>query len=372
MDFSLNDIQQMMQDSASRFITNEYDFETRRKLADSDTGYDEKNWQTFAELGWLALMVPEEFGGLGGTIQDAIVLQEAFGKGMVVEPFFATVILSANLINKLGHSGQKETLLPQIAEGSLKVSLAHTELEAASTPASVATRAVKEGSGYVISGAKNYVLNANTSDLLLVTAQTSDDSESGLTVFVVPADSNGLSFKHYKGNDGSSASNLMLDQVFVDESAVLGQAGLAADAVNEVLADGIIALSAEAVGIMDALLEKTNEYVKTRKQFERPIGNFQVVQHRIADMFIEKEMSRSMLYFSVLEPANAAEAQRAASMLKVKIGNAARLVGQSAVQLHGGMGITDELDVGHYFKRLTSLNMLLGSRDWHLNRLIAQ
>merc|ERR1712000_786134 len=193
-------------------------------------------------LGWLALMVPEEYGGLGGTIQDAIVLQEKLGKGMVVEPFFSTVILSANLINKAGSS----------------------------------------------------------------------------------------------------------EQLYVDADAVLGQFNLAADAVEETLAEGIVALSAEAVGVMETLLEKTNEYVKTRKQFDRAIGSFQVIQHRLADMFIEKEMSRSMPYYSVLEPTNAGEAKRAASMLKVKIGNAGRLVGQSAVQLHGGMGISDELDVGHY------------------------
>ena len=371
MDFSLNDMQQMMQDSASRFIANEYDFETRRKLADSELGFSERNWQTFAELGWLALMVPEEYGGLGGTIQDAIVLQEKLGKGMVVEPFFSTVILSANLINKAGSSEQKDALLSKIAEGTLKVALAHGELEASGSISSIGTEAVKEGNGYVINGRKQFVLNANASDLLLISARTSDNGQSGISVFVVPTDSAGLTRKDYKANDGSSASNLTIEQLYVDADAVLGQFNLAADAVEETLAEGIVALSAEAVGVMETLLEKTNEYVKTRKQFDRAIGSFQVIQHRLADMFIEKEMSRSMLYFSVLEPTNVEEAKRAASMLKVKIGNAGRLVGQSAVQLHGGMGISDELDVGHYFKRLTSLNTQMGSRDWHLNALIS-
>merc|ERR1712000_661064 len=188
-----------------------YDFETRRKLADSELGFSEHNWQTFAELGWLALMVPEEYGGLGGTIQDAIVLQEKLGKGMVVEPFFSTVILSANLINKAGSSEQK-------ASGSVS---------------SIGTEAVKEGNGYVINGRKQFVLNANASDLLLISARTSDNGQSGISVFVVPTDSAGLTRKDYKANDGSSASNLTIEQLYVDADAVLGQFNLAADAVEE-------------------------------------------------------------------------------------------------------------------------------------------
>ncbi len=372
MDFSLNDIQQMMQDSAAKFIQKDYGFESRRALASSQAGYSEENWTLFAELGWLALPIEEAYGGLGGDLVDIMVLQQELGKGLVVEPFYPTVLLGARLIQKQGFEEQKQALLEQVAGGELKLALAHSEGQASFDVSQTQTRAVKAGESYILNGHKAVVLGAECADLLLVPARTAGmpGEAQGISLFLVNPSQEGVTLRGYATNDGLRAAEVILEDVQVLASAMLGATDTAAEAIQAVLNEAIVALAAEAVGVMDKLLAATCEYVKTRQQFGQPIGRFQVLQHRLADMFVETEMSRSMVYFASMEVGKGgAEGARAASMLKVKIGNAARVVGQQAVQLHGGMGITDELDVGHFFKRLTCINSQLGSRDYHLQAL---
>lgn len=375
MDFSLNDIQEMMRESASKFIQKEYDFETRRKLSKSEMGYSQKNWELFAELGWLALPVDEDFGGIGGSVLDTIILQEELGKGLVVEPYFATALLGANLINKFARDDQKETILENVIAGTQKLTLAHSEGHAPFDLTQMRTTAQKSSNGFVLNGKKSVVLDAQNADMLLVVARTSGQNgdKNGLSVFNLTPDTAGMTIRGYETNDGLRAADITFDNVNLDETTVIGELDQAYDAVHRVLLEGIINLSGEAVGIMEKLVELTAEYLGVREQFSAPIGKFQALQHRTADMFMEKEQAKSMLYYAAIETAENAEGfERACAMLKVRIGNAARFVGQQAVQLHGGMGVTDELSVGHYFKRLTCINNLLGSRDYHLNVLVKQ
>jgi len=373
MDFSLNDIQQMMQDSAAKFIQNDYNFETRRALANSAIGYSEDNWALFAELGWLALPVDEAYGGLGGSLVETVVLQQELGKGLVVEPYFATVLLGAKLIQKLGTQRQKEQLLEQVVGGELKLALAHSEPMAPFDITQTRTRAEVKGEQFVLNGHKAVVLAAECADLLLVPARTAGEPGQleGISLFLVNREQPGVQLKGYATNDGLRAAEVVLENVELPVSAIIGEEGAAAGAIQEVLNEAIVALAAESVGIMEKLLAATSEYVKTRQQFGQPIGRFQVVQHRLADMFIETELAKSMVFFAAMEVSKGGEAAaRAASMLKVKVGSSARFVGQQSVQLHGGMGISDELDVGHFFKRLSSINSQLGSRDMHLQSLV--
>ncbi|NVK19944.1 MAG: acyl-CoA dehydrogenase family protein [Methylocystaceae bacterium] len=373
MDFSLNDIQEMMRDSASKFIQKEYDFETRRKLSKSEDGFSQKNWELFAELGWLALPIDEDQGGIGGTVLDTIILQEELGKGLVVEPYFPCILLGANLINSFASDEQKEALLGPILEGSKKITLAHSEGHSPFDISQIKTVAEKTNNGFVINGKKSVVLNAQHADELLVVARTSGNTgdKSGLSVFVVSKDHPGLSIRGYETNDGLRAGDVTFVNVTLGAEAVLGTLDDAFGPVQKVLLEGIVNLAGEAVGIMEKLVDLTGEYLRIREQFNAPIGKFQALQHRCADMFMEKEQAKSMLYFAAIETAKQNDDyEKACAMLKVRIGNAARFVGQQAVQLHGGMGVTDELSVGHYFKRLTTLNAMLGSRDYHLNELV--
>lgn len=373
MDFSLSDIQQMMQDSASKFIQKDYNFETRRGLADSELGYSEDNWTLFAELGWLALPIEEEFGGVGGNLIDTIFLQQELGKGLVVEPFFPTSLLGASLVQKHASKEQKEEILENVISGKLKLAFAHAEGAASFDVCQTKATACKEGKAYILNGHKAVVLGGASADTLLVCARTAGQTgdKSGLSLFMVKPDQAGVTVKSYATNDGMRAADITFKNVTLDVSSILGNLDTAFDAIDLVLHEALVALSAEAVGIMEVLLEKTSEFIRTREQFGNPISRFQALQHRMADMFMETEQAKSMLYYAAIEMAEDKEdAKRAAKMLKIKIGTAARFVGQQAVQLHGGMGVTDELDVGHYFKRLTCINTLLGSRDFHMNELI--
>ena len=368
MDFALNDIQQMLKDSAGKFIHNDYDFETRQKLSQSSLGYSEENWQLFAELGWLALPFAEDFGGLDGNATDLMVLMTELGRGLIVEPYLPTVVLAGNLIQRHGTDSQKDALIGGIIGGELKLAFAGWEAQAPDDINAITTVATGTDGKYTLNGKKSVVLHAESADKLIVAARTND---TGISLFIVDTNAEGVTARHYPTNDGARASDLTFTEVAAE---LLGEEGTAAPAIEAVLNDAIVAVAAEAVGLMDKVLSATVEYTKVRKQFDVPISKFQVLQHDMVDMFMECEQARSMLYYAAItigegEP----EASRKASQfLKWKIGQSARLVGQSAVQLHGGMGVTDELDVGHMFKRLTMINTLFGSMDVHLDSLIKQ
>ncbi|PPR57724.1 MAG: Acryloyl-CoA reductase (NADH) [Alphaproteobacteria bacterium MarineAlpha4_Bin2] len=372
MDFSLTEEQQLLKDSVDRFVRENYEFEDRRKLAGSGDGYSVDNWKQMAELGWLAVALPEEFGGIGGGATETMVIMEGFGRGLVLEPFFATVVLGANLILQAGSAAQKENLLPRLAEGNLKLCFAYAERQARFDLNDVETKAEHLGGGYTINGAKGVVFGAATADKIVVAARTSGNTRdtNGITLFLVDANAAGVTRRDYVTNDALRASEIAFENVSVGKDAILGKADCGYPVVERVAEFAIAALCAEAVGCMDVLKEETNEYIKTREQFGQPIGKFQVLQHRMVDILINCEEARSMAYVAtaMMDSDDADERARSVAAAKAQIGKSARFVGQNSIQMHGGMGMTDELKVGHYFKRLTMIDLTFGDRDHHTKR----
>ena len=374
-DFSLTDEQKMLKESAERFIERDYAFAARQELVASDLGFGRENWARFAELGWLAVASPEAHGGLGGSLLDVAVLMEAFGRGLVVEPYVPAVVLGGGLVALAGAEAQKDALLPPLAEGGLMLALAHGEPQSRFNLADVETTAKKTTGGYMLDGRKSVVFNAAAADKIVVSARTSGAARDrdGITLFLVDRQTDGVALRPYVTQDGRRAAEVGLAGVHVGGDDILGAVGGGLPLVERVVDDAIVAVAAEAVGAMDALIAATREYLKTRQQFGVPIGDFQVLQHRVVDMFMACELSRALTYRAAAWQADAdARARaRAASALKVQIGKAGKLVGQQAVQLHGAMGMTDELAVGHYFKRLAMIGALFGDAGHHLERFVA-
>jgi len=375
MDFSLTEEQQLLKDSVDRFVREHYEFETRRQLAGSSEGYSEDNWKQMAELGWLGVAFPEEYGGIGGGATEIMVIMEGFGRGLVLEPYFATVVLGGNLILHGGSESQKEELLPKLAEGGLKLAFAFAERQARFDLFDIETKAEKFGDGFTINGAKGVVFGAAAADKIIVAARTSGNSRDtdGITLFLVDSDAAGITRRDYTTNDALRASEIAFDGVQVGADAVLGTVDGGYATIERVAELAVAALCAEAVGCMDVLKEETNEYIKTRKQFGQPIGKFQVLQHRMVDILINCEEARSMAYVAtaMMDSDDAEERARSVAAAKAQIGKSARFVGQNSVQMHGGMGMTDELKIGHYFKRLTMIDLTFGDRDHHTKRFAA-
>jgi pimeloyl-CoA dehydrogenase small subunit len=375
MDFSLTEEQQLLKDSVDRFVREHYEFETRRQLAGSSEGYSEDNWKQMAELGWLGVAFPEEYGGIGGGATEIMVIMEGFGRGLVLEPYFATVVLGGNLILHGGSESQKEELLPKLAEGGLKLAFAFAERQARFDLFDIETKAEKSGDGFTINGAKGVVFGAAAADKIIVAARTSGNSRDtdGITLFLVDSDAAGITRRDYTTNDALRASEIAFDGVQVGADAVLGTVDGGYATIERVAELAVAALCAEAVGCMDVLKEETNEYIKTRKQFGQPIGKFQVLQHRMVDILINCEEARSMAYVAtaMMDSDDAEERARSVAAAKAQIGKSARFVGQNSVQMHGGMGMTDELKIGHYFKRLTMIDLTFGDRDHHTKRFAA-
>lgn len=371
MDFKLSEDQVLLKDSVLRFVADRYSFEDRRRHAARPQGFDPANWAMFAELGWLMLPLAEGDGGLGGTPIDLMVLFEAFGRGLVVEPYLASIILSASLIAELGTPAQKECYLPALMQGRMLAATACTEANARFNLADIGTTARADGDEWVLDGAKSLVLNADSADLLLIPARTGGDRRSadGITLFLLEATAPGLTRRSYPMLDGGRAADLTLNSVRLGPGQVLGPVGGGFTALTAAVERATLALCAEALGAMDVLLWSTVDYVRTRVQFDQPIGKFQVIQHRLVDLYIEYEQSRSLLLLAAMRlTEGGTEGSRALSALKVQVGKAGRFIGQQAVQLHGGMGMTDELNIGHYFKRLTTIDALFGNVDHHLKR----
>jgi alkylation response protein AidB-like acyl-CoA dehydrogenase len=374
MDFDLSDEQRLLKDSAERFIRSEYPFEKRREWAASDSGFSRENWAKFAELGWLALPFAEEDGGFGGTAVETMILMEALGAGLAVEPYLATVVLAGRLVAAGGTA--KERILPALTEGRAQLVFAGWEARGRHDPAWVETKAEKDGGGYAITGAKAVVLNAPAADHIVVTARTGGaaDEPGGISLFAVARNAAGLEVRGYATIDGHRAGDVALDRVRVGTEDAIGEIGGAWPLIDDAVAHATAAACAEAVGVLQVLHDDTLEYLKTRHQFGRAIGSFQSLQHRMVDMFVELEQCRSMACMAALraDGADAALRRKSVAAAKAQIGTGGKFVGHQAIQLHGGIGMTDELRIGHYAKRLVALNTLFGDAEYHLARMAEQ
>jgi len=372
MDFSFSEEQTLLQDSVARFIQNDYGFSQRQKIVKEESGFSRQNWKTFAELGWLGVPFSEQDGGFGGGAVESMIMLEQFGRGLVVEPFLASVVLAGGALKIGGSADQKARYLAGIIDGSVQGALAYAEPQGRFNLADLTTRARREGDGWIIDGYKAVVLNGPSADVLVVSARSDGDQRDadGVSLFLVPADAKGISRRDYPTVDAHRASEITFDGVRVDDASLLGEPGKGLVILEQVIDEGILAVGAEAVGAMEVLYKTTVDYCKQREQFGQPIGKFQVLQHRMVDMFMEHEQSKSLLYMAAmrLDEGYGPTAQKAVSALKVQVGKSGRFVGQNAVQLHGGMGMTEELSVGHYFKRLTTIDTLFGNVDFHLKR----
>ena len=375
MNFDLSEEQTMLRDAAQKFLRAEYGFDARNKIAASEPGMSREHWRRFGEFGWLGVALPEADGGFGGGIVETIQVAEALGAALAVEPYLASTVLGAQAVARAGSPAQRSTWLPGLASGELILSLAHTEVDARHDLAHVQTRATAKGGGWVLSGRKSGVLGAPWADGFVVVARTSGavNERRGISLFLVGARTPGVQVAGYKVYDGSRAGDLRLDDVVLGEGALLGTEGEGLALLEHLIDLGIVAACADALGAMGVLLRKTGEYVSARKQFDVPIASFQVVQHRLVDMFAAVEATRSLVWMAALhaEHLDAAVRSRTVSAAKVAIGERARFVAQQAVQLHGGVGMTEELDIGHYFRRLTLFCNLFGSSDHHLQRFAA-
>lgn len=377
MDFSYSDEQQMLQESVQKFVQKNYDFDTRKKIIASETGFSEENWKLFAELGWLTVPFSESDGGFGGRAVDLMVMMEEFGKAMLVEPFLPTAVLCGGLISALGTEQQKADLLAKIMGGELQLALAYAEANSRFNLANVTTTATSEGDDIVINGTKIFVLNGRDANLLLVTARESgaDIDNHGVSVFLVDRNAEGVSMRPYPTVDGRQAAQIQFNNVTVPASARIGAAGgETVRGLSQVIDQATVAVCAEAVGALESLLQKTVEYSKTRKQFGVPIGSFQALQHRMADMFIECQLARSIVLRAAMKlDSNDTEQEKAkaVSAAKCRVGQAIKKVSQEAIQIHGGIGMTDELDVAHLFKRVSAIDLLFGNEDYHAERFAA-
>jgi alkylation response protein AidB-like acyl-CoA dehydrogenase len=373
MDFALTEEQEMLQDSVAKFIDNDYDFEKRQQIAESDAGYSAELWATFAELGWTSVPFAEDDGGFGGGPVELMLMMEQFGRGLVVEPFLANVVLAGGVLRRVATAAQKDAWLTTIIDGSRQAAFAFTEPQSRYALADVATTATQADGGYRLNGRKAFVINGGRADFIIVVARSSGEQtdEAGLSLFVVDAAAEGVSRAAYPTVDGHQAAEVTLQDVAVPADALLGEAGKAFAIIQAVIDEATLAVCAEASGIMQAMLARTVQYAKDRVQFGVPIGSFQALQHRMVDMLMACEQTRSLLLWAAMVNSHGeADSAKAISAVKYMVGTAGRKVGQEAVQIHGGMGVSWEVDVAHYFKRLSAIEIMFGNADFHLQRYI--
>ena len=374
MNFEFSEEQTMIKDSVSRFVREQYDFDTRRSIIESDDGISREFWSMFAELGWLSVPFAEEYGGFGGTVIDIAAVMEEMGKGIVIEPYVSTVVVFGGLLSASTNSALKEAVIPSIIEGACLGSFAYMEPQSRYEMSDVSTTATASGDGYTLNGVKTVVANGGTANRFIVSARTSGDQfdRSGISLFLVDSTAPGVEVKAYKMMDGQSAATLTLTDVAVDQSHLLNSVGEGMDLIEQVMPQILIGLSAEALGIMDTLNTLTVDYSKTRQQFGTPISSFQVLQHRMVDTFMACEQSKSMLYRGLCESKSVSEGETDGSALaktvhalKATVARYGKTIGEEAIQLHGGIGMTDELNIGHYVKRLMMINTAFGDGDYH-------
>ena len=371
MNFELSEEQKMIQQSVERFVQENYDLTSRVKISSEDPGYSQEYWTAMAELGWLGLAFSEEEGGFGGNQIDTLVLMEQFGKGLVLEPFLANIVLGGGAIKRGGSPAIKESILPNLIEGNLQVTLAYAEEQSRFDIEDVATAAREDGSNFIINGKKSMVLNAESADKIVVVTRTSGSQvdEDGISLFLVDSTSKGIERENFPTVDGLRASEITFTDVEVPSGNLIGEKDKGFSILQAVVNDAILALSAEAVGAMEVLYKDTVEYTQQREQFDHPLSDFQVLQHRMVDMFMEYEQCKSLLLRATMETVqDPILAQRTVHALKHLIGKSGIFVGESAVQLHGGMGVTEELRIGHFFKRLLVIDSQFGNSDFHLDK----
>jgi pimeloyl-CoA dehydrogenase small subunit len=373
MDFDLTEEQRLLRDSIERLLSDRCTFEKRRAYLAGSDGWSRELWAQYAELGLLGLPFAEEFGGFGGGGIELMLVMEAFGQALALEPYLATVVLAGTALRLAGNAAQQQALIPPIAEGRLLLALAHGERAARYDLSDVQTTARPQPGGWIIDGGKSVVLHGDSADKLVVSARTAGgrDDRDGITLFLVDSNANGVARRGYALRDGTRAAEIALAGVEVGEEAVLGAAGGAFPLIERVVEAGIAATAAEAVGAMAAMQTMTVEYLKTRQQFGRPIGQNQALQHRATEMFVALEQGRSlaMLAAMTLDEPDAGERAHNIATVKVGVGQAARFVSQNAVQLHGGIGMTEEYAVGHYFRRVMVIEHTFGDIAHHLSRL---
>ena len=364
MDFEPSDDQRLLLESVSRMLADNYGFAQRKTYLATPEGHSAGMWSKFAELGLLGLPFAEEYGGFGGGAQEVMLVMQAFGRVLVLEPFLSTVVLGGTAIQAAGSAAQKKALLPAIAEGNLKLAYAHGERQARYDLTDVVTSAKRAGAGWLLDGSKSVVSHGEAADRLIVSARTSGERHDaeGITLFLVDAKAQGVARRGYATRDETRAADVSLSNVSVADADVLGEVGKGLPILERIIEAGIAATAAETVGAMEAMNEMTLEYSKTRVQFGQPIGTYQVVQHRLADMFMTQEQGRSMAMLATMSMDNpdAVERRHDFALAKVGIGQAGRYVSQSAVQMHGGIGMTEEYAVGHYFRRCMVIERLFG------------
>jgi pimeloyl-CoA dehydrogenase small subunit len=373
MDFDLNEEQRLLKESLDRLIGDRYAFEQRKSYGQSAEGWSRELWAQYAELGLLGLPFAEHYGGSAGGPVETMIAMEAFGRALALEPFLATVVLCGGFLRHGGSAQQCADLIPKIADGSLTLAFAHTERHSRYDLGDIETRAVRDGAAWVLDGEKGVALHGDTADKLIVTARVGGGrrDRDGIGVFIVDGSAEGVSRRGYPTQDGLRAAEISLARVRIGPEGVLGEPGAALPLIERVVDEGMAALCAEAVGAMAAMHELTVDYLKTRRQFGREIGTFQILQHRAVDMLMALEQARSMAMFATMMAVeeNAAERRNALSAAKIQIGRSGKFVGQQAIQLHGGIGMTMEYKVGHYFKRVTMIDTMFGDADYHLREL---
>lgn len=375
MNFELTEEQQLLKDSVERFVNDNYELEKRRKLSAAEPGFSKDNWAKIAELGWLGMPFSEADGGFGGNQIDTMVIMEQVGRGLVLEPFFASVVLGGSVIRNAASAAQKAELLPGVIDGSRQLTLAYAEAQSRFDLHDVTTTARADGSDFIINGRKCMVPNAATASHFIVSARTSGGQidEQGISLFLIEAGTAGVELQNFPTVDGLRASEIGFKDVRVGAGNLIGELNKGFPVLKIAASDAILALCAEAVGAMEVLYKDTVEYTQQRVQFDRPLAEFQVLQHRMVDMFMEYEQCKSLLYRATLETVSAGPeaAERTVHALKHLVGKSGISIGENAVQLHGGMGMTEELRVGHYFKRLLVIDLQFGNAAHHLQKFAA-
>lgn len=373
MHFELTEEQTLLENMVTAFVRDDYNWETREKIVKTEEGWKPENWSKFAELGLLSVPFSEDHGGLGGTAVDSMVVMEQFGKGLVVEPFMPSILLSGNLISKLANESQANEIIPKIIEGESRYVFAYAEPQSRFDLSDVKTSATKDGDEYTLNGFKSVVFGASMATHIIIAARTSGDqrSKDGITLFLADIKSNGITLQTYPTIDEYRASEVVIENLKISSDMVLGEVDKAYPVVEEVIDLATIAACSEAVGVLQVLKDSTIDYCKQRKQFGQSISKNQAIQHKLVDMMIEYEQAKSILYAAVTaDLSNADERKKAVSGAKARIGQSIKFVGESAIQLHGGMGMVDEYMISHYFKRATMLGVLFGNVDFHMKRFV--